>query len=199
MPDLASDPAVSDVQLLADLRGAKIGGAIPPEQFALDSSGRRQANEVVRRAAAAAAEQPVWPAAAGVLRSRICDGQRVGEEALAGKIAVLAWYHDNPACEATLQQVSLARQRLKDDAAAVFYAVATDPTSMTGEMLERRLAEWKVELPIVRDLEAFGDKSFQIEVQPTIVVLDKQGRVQIFQAGGNPQLGRAARGRSSSG
>jgi hypothetical protein len=50
------------------------------------------------------------------------------------------------------------------------------------------LSDWKVELPIVRDLQAFGDKSFHIEVQPTIVVLDRQGRVQIFQVGGNPQL-----------
>ena len=56
-------------------------------------------------------------------------GQRIGSEQLAGKIAVLAWYHDNPACEATLQQVSLARERLGDEADAVrFYAVATDPT-----------------------------------------------------------------------
>ena len=54
--------------------------------------------------------------------------------------------------------------------------------------MQQRLVDWKAELPIVRDLEAFGDKSFHIEVQPTIVVLDKQGRVQIFQAGGNPQL-----------
>jgi len=187
VPDLASDPAVSDVQLLADLRETKIGGTIPPNTFALEvpASAKRMKSFVVPPRPLPSSlfgQQPREFAFTGL------DGQRIGEEALAGKIAVLAWYHDNPACEATLQQVSLARQRLKDDAAAAFYAVATDPTSVSNEALRRRLADWKVELPIVRDLEAFGDKAFQIEVQPTIVVLDKRGLVQIFQAGGNPQL-----------
>lgn len=39
-----------------------------------------------------------------------------------------------------------------------------------------------------RYLEAFGDKSFHIELQPTIVVLDKRGCVQIFREGGSPEL-----------
>ncbi|HMC10110.1 MAG TPA: hypothetical protein VKH44_02425, partial [Pirellulaceae bacterium] len=116
------------------------------------------------------------------------DGSRLSDKDLAGKITVLAWYHDHPACEATLQQVSVASQRLKADADVAFYAVATDPTTSSNEVLQRRLSAWKVELPIVRDLEAFGDKSLHIEVQPTLVVLDKRGRVQIFQAGGNPEL-----------
>jgi hypothetical protein len=59
---------------------------------------------------------------------------------------------------------------------------------VSNEAVRRRLTDWQVNLPIVRDLAAFGDKSFQIEFQPTIVVLDQAGRVQIFQAGGNPQL-----------
>ena len=53
-----------------------------------------------------------------------------------------------------------------------FYAVATDPTAVSNDALKKRLAEWKVELPIVRDLEAFGDKAFHIELQPTITVLE---------------------------
>ena len=101
---------------------------------------------------------------------------------------MLVWYHDHPACEATLQEVSQAAQRLKDDPAVAFYAIATDPSSTSGDALRRRLADWKVELPIVRDLEAFGDKSFHIQVQPTIVMLDKRRRVQLFRAGGNPEL-----------
>jgi peroxiredoxin len=188
VPDLASDPAISDVQLLADLRGAKIGREIPAASFALDipAEAKRMKSFVI----------PPRPLPSSLFGQQprefsftSLDGQRVRDRDLEGKIAVLAWYHDNPACEATLQQVSLAQQRLKNDAAAVFYAVATDPVALSNEALKRRLVEWKVDLPIVRDLEAFGDKSFQIEVQPTIVVLDKQGQVQIFQAGGNPQLG----------
>src|SRR5262249_27748836 len=36
VPDLASDPSVSDLALLADLRGAKIGEPISAAQFTLD-------------------------------------------------------------------------------------------------------------------------------------------------------------------
>src|SRR4029078_12814934 len=107
---------------------------------------------------------------------------------LNGKIAVLAWYHDHPACEATLQQLALAGERLGGDEDIRILAVATDTTTASGDALRRRLKEWNVGLPIVRDLDAFGDKAFHIDVQPTIVVLDKRGVVQIFQAGGSPEL-----------
>jgi hypothetical protein len=188
VPDLVNDPQVEDVRLYADLRGAKIGGKIAEATFALDiPAGAKRMNTFV---------VPPRPLPTKLLGKAPGEfffldfrGERVGAEQLAGKVAVLAWYHDNPACEATLQQVSLARERLAGDEDAVaFYAVATDPTSATNDDLAKRLADWKVKLPIVRDLEAFGDKTFKIEVQPTIIVLNAEGRVQIFQAGGNPQL-----------
>ena len=187
LPGLANDPSISDLQLLADLRGAAIGGAIPAEQFVLDipAGGKRMKSFVV----------PPPPLPSHLLGKRPAtftfadlDGKPLTDQALAGRIAVLVWYHDNPACEATLQQVSLARSRLKDDPSVALFAVATDPTEVPAEALRQRLALWRVDLPIVRDLQAFGDKSFQIAVQPTIVVLDPQGRVQVFQPGGNPQL-----------
>lgn len=188
MPDLANDPATKDLRLFADLRGAKLGAKIPASEFALEipAGAKRMKSFVV----------PPRPLPTKLLGQQPKEfyftdraGQRIGSEQLAGKIAVLAWYHNNPACEATLQQVSLARERLGDEAeAALFFAVATDPTSASDDDLARTLAAWKVKLPIVRDLEAFGDKAFQIAVQPTIVVLDPEGRIQIFQAGGNPQL-----------
>ncbi len=187
LPGLANDPSISDLQLLADLRGAAIGGTIPAEQFLLDiPAGAKRMKSFVRL-------PPPLPShllgkQPAAFSFTDLDGKPLAEKDLAGKIAVLVWYHDNPTCEATLQQVSLARSRLKDNPAVSFYAVATDPTDVPAEALRQRLASWQVDLPIVRDLEAFGDKAFQIAVQPTIVVLDPEGRVQVFQPGGNPQL-----------
>jgi hypothetical protein len=186
-PAVANDPTVGELTLMADLRGARIGEPISAAQFAMEipAHAKRMKSFVV----------PPRPLPSDLFGQQpreffftTLDGGKLRDKDLAGKIAVLVWYHDNPACEATLQQVSLARERLGKDAETTFYAVATDPTTRSGEELERRLADWKVELPIVRDLEAFGDKSFHIEVQPTIVVLDKQGGVQIFQPGGSPEL-----------
>jgi cytochrome oxidase Cu insertion factor (SCO1/SenC/PrrC family) len=188
LPDLVNAPDVKDVQLYADLRGAQVGDRINRETFALEipAGATRMKTFVVP-------PRPLPTKLLGKAPGEFffldLSGERVTAEQLTGKIAVLTWYHDNPACEATLQQVALARERLggEEDAVA-FYAIATDPTSMSNENLERKLADWKVKLPIVRDLEAFGDKAFKIEFQPTIIVLDAEGRVQIFQPGGNPQL-----------
>jgi hypothetical protein len=84
--------------------------------------------------------------------------------------------------------VAQARQRLADKPKVHVYAVATDPASVPEAALRQGLAQWQVDLPILRDLEAFGDSVFQIQVQPTLVVLDRQGRVQALQAGGNPEM-----------
>lgn len=187
VPDLANDPSVSQLELFADLRGAAIGEKIEPSQFAMDVPPNAKQVKAFARP-----PQPLPTDLFGqkpaTFHFTCLDGRRFSDDELVGKTTVLAWYHDNPACEATLQQVSLAAERLAKADGVAIYAVATDPTSLTNDALQRRLAEWKVQLPILRDLEAFGDKSFHIELQPTIVVLDKRGCVQIFQSGGSPEL-----------
>ncbi|MBW8884779.1 MAG: TlpA family protein disulfide reductase, partial [Planctomycetia bacterium] len=187
VPDAAQDPSVTNLELFADLRDANIDGSIPDSQFALDvpASAKR-----MKRFA-----RPLQPLPTKLLGQRPqpffftqLDGGRLSDIDLHGKIAVLTWYHDNPACEATLQQVSQAFQRADADGSVVFLAVATDPTAVKNEEIQNRLADWKVLLPVVRDLEAFGDKSFHIEGHPTVVILDQRGGVQHFQVGGNPEL-----------
>ncbi len=187
VPDAAQDPAVTNLELFADLRDAKIDDAIPASQFALDvPAGAKRMKRFAR---------PPQPPPTNLLGQRPqsfyftrLDGSRTSDEELQGKPAVLTWYHDNPACEATLQQVAQASERLAGDGGVVFLAVATDPTAVKNEDVQKRLAEWNVSLPIVRDLEAFGDKSFHIEGHPSVVVLDQRGIVQHFQTGGSPEL-----------
>jgi hypothetical protein len=184
---IARDPAVGNLELFADLRDAAIDQPIAANQFTLDVP---QAAKRMQRFARPPQPLPskLFGRKPGDFFFTQLDGSRLGMGDLSGRITVLAWYHDNPACEATLQQISLAGERLASDNDVRFLAVPTDPTSTSGDSLQRRLREWNVSLPIVRDLEAFGDKAFHIDVQPTIVVLDKRGIVQIFQAGGSPDL-----------
>jgi hypothetical protein len=188
LPELANDPTVADLRLSAELIGATIDGPIPDEQFAMSipADAKRMKSLVV----------PPWPLPSqlfgkdpGEFHFTTLDGKTVDASDLTGGIAVLVWYHGDPACEATLQQVASAAARLKVDDPVRFYAVATDPTTVSNDQVQATLAGWKVELPIVRDLEAFGKSRFQIENHPTLVVLDERGRLQIFQVGGNPQLG----------
>lgn len=184
---IARDPAVSNLELYADLRDTTIDQAITANQFALDVP---QTAKRMQRFARPPQPLPskLFGKKPGDFFFTQLDGSRLNAADLSSKNTVLAWYHDNPACEATLQQVSLASERLAMDDDVRFIAVATDPLSASDDVLRRRLKEWNVSLPIARDLEAFGDKTFHIEVQPTIVVLDKRGIVQILQAGGSPEL-----------
>jgi hypothetical protein len=187
MPELASDPSVSDLRLYADLAGAKIGGEIPDAAFAL------QVPDTAKKVKSFV--EPPQPLPTTLLGKETGEffftdlsGGKLTATDLSARVAVLAWYHDDPACEATLQQVATARERLKDDDAVNFLAVATDPTSASNDDLKATLVRWKADLPIVRDLEAFGDKTFKIQGHPTVVILDEKGRVQMVWVGGNPQL-----------
>ena len=192
LPELATDPSVTDLRLSAELANATIGEKIPAAEFSMEvppNARRMQAFVIPPRPL----PSTLFGKTPGASKSgdyffTDLEGKPVSAGDFEGKVTVLTWYHDNPACQATIEQVSLARQKFVDDAEVLFYAVATDPTSAANQQLRDRLKEWRAELPIVRDLEAFGDKAFKIELQPTIVVLDKAGRVQIFQTGGNPQL-----------
>ncbi len=184
---IARDPDVTNLELYADLRGANLDQPIPASQFALEvPTGAKRMQRFARP------PQPLPSNLFGKKPSEFSftrpNGSRLSDRDCAGKITVLAWYHDNPACQATLQQVSLAAERLQGDATVMVLAVATDPHATGTELLERRLGEWGVRLPLVRDLQAFGDKAFHIEQQPAIVILDQRGAVQIFQLGGSPEL-----------
>src|SRR5205823_11056508 len=118
---IGRDPAVSSLELFADLRDAAIDQPIPVNQFTLDVS---QTAKRMQRFA-----RPPQPLPSKLFGQRPTeyfftqlDGSQVRGSDFSGKIMVLAWYHDNPACEATLQQVSLASQRLAGDDEVRFLA-----------------------------------------------------------------------------
>ena len=186
LPGLASDPTVSDLRLSAELTNAEIGGPIDDAEFALAMpDGAKRMRSLVRPVPPLPSE--LFGKSPGPLRFTTLDGGHLTSDDLAGNPAVLAWYHSDPACEATLQEVAKAARRVPAEDAA-FYAVATDPTSASNDQIRQQLTAWNVELPAVRDLAALGDSALAIKGHPAIVVLDRSGRVQIFQVGGNPNL-----------
>ncbi len=189
LPDLAGDSTVSDLQFWVELAGAELNTKLASDRWQLT---KPAGAKIVKSFA-----QPPRPLPSQLFGKQpsefyftTLDDRRLMQAQLTEKIAVLCWYHDNPACEATLQQVAIAAKEFKDHPQVSFHAVATDPLPATAAQVRKRLADWNVDLPVVRDLEAFGDKVFKIQFQPSIIVFDKQGRVQIFELGGNPELAR---------
>ncbi len=186
LPGLASNPSVTNLRLSAELIGAKIGSPMDNSQFTLAlTADAKKMRTLVRPVPPLPSE--LFGKSLGALQFTTLDGGQLTSDDLKGKPAVLVWYHADPACEATLQEVAQARQRVPETDAA-FYAVATDPTAASNDQIREQLAAWKVDLPVVRDLAALGDSLFKIKGHPAVVVLDGQGRVQIFQVGGNPNL-----------
>ncbi|MBC7856632.1 MAG: hypothetical protein IAF94_24650 [Pirellulaceae bacterium] len=189
LPGLAQDPAVTDISLTAELTGAEFNPAIPPEQFVLAiPAGAKKMKSLVMP------PQPLPSDLFGQETNEFfftqLDGERLRSQDLAGKIAVLTWFQDDPACAPVLGQIEQARQEYAENGKVAFYSVSTDPTTLSNDDLAKLLSSWSVAMPVVRDLEPFGKSLFKIQFHPTIIVLDASGRVQIVQTGGGPELSK---------
>lgn len=189
LPEIVQDPAVSELQLWIEMPGAELDQPIAATRWQLDLPPQAK---IVKSFILPPRPLPskLFGKQPGEFFFTTLDDKRLTQGQLLEKTTVLVWYHNNPACTATLQQVALAARENRDHPQVAFYAVATDPADVTSAGIKQTLSDWQAELPVVRDLDAFGDKVFHIEFQPTVVVLDKRGNVQIFQPGGNPELSK---------
>ena len=117
------------------------------------------------------------------------DGKRVTEASLAGKMSVLLWFNNNPACQATLQALEKVKAELKDQTDVEFYAVCTEPSThaSTAQIVDL-LKKWKVSTKLVRDMEAFGDRVFGVSQLPLLMVVDDEGVVQYVEVLAQPNL-----------
>ena len=115
-------------------------------------------------------------------------GGRLTREELRGRVTVLAWFQDHPACRRYLEQLDQVRVKRTGRDKIAFYAVCTEPSTRSHEDLKALLRTWNVSVPLLRDLEACGRDVFQIPWAPTLVILDAQGQVQVFEVGANPYL-----------
>ena len=174
-----------------EFTGAQVNTAIPPAEFVLSppTGAKRMKSFVVPprpapRSTALLGEKPP------PFSFQTPAGEKWKPADAAGKIAVICWFRNHPACQPALAQMELLRVDLADNPRVSLLAVSTDPTTSSDEDLAKLLAEWQVQLPLARDLEAFGDTVFKIENQPTIVVLNGEGAVQLVQEGASPDLAR---------
>ncbi len=189
LPAMAQDPSVTDLSLVAELHGAALNPSIPPEDFTLAiPAGAKKMKSLVMPPQPLPSDLFGQPS--GDYFFTQLDGEKLRSTDLTGKTTVLTWFHNHLACAPVLAQIEQARLDLPKDAKVAFYAVSTDPTTLTSDDLAKLLSSWSAAMPIVRDLEPFGKDLFKIQSHPTIIVLDANGRVQIVQAGGGPDLSR---------
>ncbi len=173
---------LENVTLVAEMRDAVLNADLSSERFGFDVPDPAQ---IVRRFVL-----PPEPLASALYGQRPADfyftdleGDRVSRQQLLGRPTVLTWFNLHPASEACLQELSRLQERFLEEDSPVFLAVCTEPTSISNRQLRQWSARANLDLPLVRDLAAFGRDVFEIPGAPTIVVLDEQGIVQHFQVG----------------
>lgn len=116
------------------------------------------------------------------------QGERLSRDMLLGKVAILLWFNDHPASHTAIGQLERIRQGLAGDPQLACYAVCTEPSTVSHTQVEALAQRWGGDVPLVRDLQAFGRDLFRIPFAPTLIVLDSRGVIQVCEVGANPNL-----------
>lgn len=117
------------------------------------------------------------------------DGTAWGNESLAGKVVVIdLWATWCGWCFEGLPLLDKVYQQYKDNDQVVFLAVSKDDLAVTNAAVEDAFKKHNLSVPIARDQEQVTDKLFQLEGLPTTIVLGRDGTVQDYHIGYDPQL-----------
>ena len=189
VPELATGEGISEVELVAEFRGAAIKPAPDSTLFVFQPPAGAKLVRAFVLPPHPLPSQMFGQQPAEFAFHRL-DGTRLTSSDLAGKISVLFWFNNHPACRATLEQLNQVYQQQTPDAAHEIVAISTDPSNVSNEQVVALLKAWNIEVPAVRDLDACGRDIFQIPWAPTLVVLGGNNTVQIFEVGANPNMAR---------
>lgn len=187
LPDLAKNPEVTNLAVVADFRDAKFAKNLPTDTFKFSMAGEAK---IVRYFVLPPQGLPssLFGQSPGSFKLTTAAGEPLASEEFSGKPTLLVWFSNDPNCAWGLKQVSeaLATSSVKDKVAA--YVVATEDASVTSEQVAALLKQWEVDLPLLRDFDFAGRDLFGVKNAPTLVVLDAAGKVQIFEDGINSRL-----------
>jgi len=112
------------------------------------------------------------------------DGAEVNKATLAGKLAVFDfWFTGCPPCRLQTPILEKVYQAFKDNEEVAFYSVSTDSKRISNEVVAKTMLDWGGSMPVLRDSESSGYHKLNIRATPTIVVLGRDGRLQMFQTG----------------
>ena len=186
-PELADASEIRDAELIADFRDACFDLNLDDSHFRFRiPTNAKQVNRFVMPPRELPSQ--LFGQSPGDFTLSQLGGGQLSRRSFERRIAVLIWFSDHPACQASLTQLSQVYNEFSSSDEIRFAAVCTEPSSTADEALQSLLESWQVNVPLLRDLAACGRDVFQIPFAPTLVVLDRAGLVQIFEVGANPRL-----------
>ena len=197
-PEMLADSSITNTQLTIELPGIKTNEPIDWQRFEIDVSPESQ---LVSHFVPAPPKMQLERLGVKVpaFRLRTVDGKQTfsSGETSSNQITVLTWMADHPACKETAAQLS----KIADAVAASpvahrvqFINVWAEPNPAEGTTFESLAKDWSLRGKLVLDSEAVGRDLFGVSEAPTLVVVDGQNRLQIFEERSNPFLSQVLPG-----
>lgn len=187
LPDLARSEMIQDLSLRVEFRDATFNPDFDNSSFSFAVP--------IDAKLVQAFVLPPPPLPTGLFGKQLADfacyrldGSTISQKSLLGQTVVLLWYNDHPACRSTIAQLSEVYGSVAQDDSVAVFAVSAEPSSVSSNQLEANLAAWNVNVPVLRDLDACGRDVLGVPYTPTMLVLDKEGYLQIFEVGANSDL-----------
>ena len=189
-PSEEGDDPPPGASLVADFVDAQFDGALPADSFVIEKPPGAQ---VVRYFVLPPQRLP-----SGLIGKTVdemsfvgLDGKAIGSDQWRGRSVLLVWFQDHPACREALAKVEQVYRKHRDDDRIAFVAVCSSPAALsTDKQVGQLVKDWNVTMPVVRDQGAVGRDTFHIDVEPTLIVLDSDNVVQLFdtQVAENPAV-----------
>lgn len=181
-------PQYKNLALRVDYNGARFDVEAPPSTFQIEVPDEAlQVNQFV-------VPPPVSPLAADAYGKRPAafkftdaKGEEVSQEDLLGRAAVLLWVVDNPGSQEAVHQFARLRQAQGETSSAALYAVLPLLDENIAARADQLTARLGAEVPVLKDEGDYARDVFDLRGYPTLIVLDKDGKVQYAELGLNPQ------------
>lgn len=117
------------------------------------------------------------------------DGTALGNQSLAGKVVVLdMWATWCGWCFEGLPLLDKVYGQYAENDQVAFLAVSKDDSTVTNAAVQEAFKKHDLKLPIVRDHEQVTDRVFQVEGLPTTIVIGRDGTIQDYHVGYDPNL-----------
>ena len=195
--EMLADKNITNVQLTIELPGIRTNELVDWQKFAVTIP-----NDAKLVSRFVPAPQPLPLDRLGVkapaFRLRTPEAQQTANGPTAfnsadsqNKITVLTWLADHPACRETAAQMSAVAASVGASGAAdriQFINVWAEPTPAAGTTFKDLAKQWNLTGKLAIDSEAVGLELFGVREAPTVVVLDGDNRLQIFEERANPIL-----------
>jgi hypothetical protein len=185
--EIAADASVTDLQLTVECHNARFNQPAERSTFTCRiPPGAKQVTQLIPLPRELPSE--LFGKKTEPYQFQSLDGQTITSQSLGDHIKVFAWFNNHPACQSTIQQLNQVHQQYREQPNVSIRAVCAESSEVTDQQIESLARAWAVDLPIVRDVQALGRDLFEIPWAPTLVVLDGDNTVQIYEVGANPNL-----------